>query len=122
MDCDPGIDDDLAIFMALASDELDVVGITTVSGNVPVEITSENALKIVELAGKEVEICKGAFKPLFSKEETGESVHGKNGIGGVILPTPKGSISRRKPCEMIYEKAVKHEGQLEIIASGPLTN
>jgi pyrimidine-specific ribonucleoside hydrolase len=122
IDCDPGIDDALAIFMALASDELHVVGISTAAGNVPVEHTAKNALQIVELAGCEVEICKGAADPFFTKRKTAESVHGKNGIGDVQLPEPVGKISERKPHEMIWEKALDFNGELELIATGPLTN
>lgn len=122
IDCDPGIDDALAIFMALASDKLKVVGISTVAGNVPVEHTADNALQLVELAGCPVEVCKGASDPFLTKRETAESVHGKNGIGDVQLPDSKGDISDRKPHEMIFAKAVEHSGELEIIAIGPLTN
>jgi len=122
IDCDPGIDDALAIFMALASDELYVTGISTAAGNVPVEHTAKNALQIVELARCQVEICKGAADPFYSRRETAESVHGKNGIGDVQLAEPVGVISERKPHEMIIAKALEFDGELEIIATGPLTN
>ncbi len=122
IDCDPGIDDALGIFLALASDEMEVVGISTVAGNVPVEQTALNALKIVELAGFNVEVSRGATDPLFSRRETAEFVHGGNGIGDVVLPEPRGKISDRKPFEMIYQNAQKHNGNLELIATGPLTN
>ena len=122
IDCDPGIDDALAIFMALASDELNVVGITTAAGNVPVNHTTENALKLVELAGCKVEVSKGASDPLFSKRETAESVHGLNGIGDIELPESGRTVSERKPHQLILEQAEKFDGELEIIATGPLTN
>lgn len=122
IDCDPGIDDALAIFMALASDELNVKGISTVVGNVPVEHTARNALQLVELAGYEVEVCKGAADPLYCKRETAEAVHGKNGIGDIELPEPKGKLSCRSPWDMIYSRALEEGGDLEIIATGPLTN
>lgn len=122
IDCDPGIDDALAIFMALASDKLYVAGISTAAGNVPVEYTAKNALQIVELARCQVEVCKGAADPLFTKRETAESVHGKNGIGDVQLSDTVGIISDRKPHEMIIAKALEFDGELEIIATGPLTN
>ncbi|KGM44201.1 hypothetical protein JY97_02335, partial [Alkalispirochaeta odontotermitis] len=64
IDCDPGIDDALAIFMALASDELEVLGITTVAGNVNVAQVSVNALSLVSLCGKRIPVCRGAAKPL----------------------------------------------------------
>ncbi|MDA3812113.1 MAG: nucleoside hydrolase [Spirochaetaceae bacterium] len=122
IDCDPGIDDALAIFMALATDELFVTGITTCVGNVPVEHTTRNAMQIVELAQCHVEVAKGAADPLFSKRETAESVHGSNGIGDIFLPEPSASLSDKKPHELIYEKALFYQGELELIATGPLTN
>ncbi|MBN2656205.1 MAG: nucleoside hydrolase [Spirochaetales bacterium] len=122
LDCDPGIDDALAIFMALASDELKVEAITTVAGNVPVEHTARNALQLVELAGFDVEVAAGASDPLYSKKKTAESVHGKNGIGDIILNPPKGALSCRTARELIYQKALEQAGDLEIIATGPLTN
>jgi len=122
IDCDPGIDDALAIFMALASEELNVEAITSVAGNVPVELTALNALQLVELAGCEVEVALGAANPLYTGKKTAESVHGKNGIGDIELPSPKGSLSRRSALDIIYDKARHHKGKLEIIATGPLTN
>ncbi len=122
IDCDPGIDDALAIFMALASDQLRVVGISTAAGNVPVEHTAANALQLVELAGCTIEVCKGATDPFCTKRKTAESVHGKNGIGDVRLPESIGKISDRAPHEMIFAKAEDCSGELEIIATGPLTN
>ncbi|MCP4297192.1 MAG: nucleoside hydrolase, partial [Proteobacteria bacterium] len=121
-DCDPGIDDALALFMAFASEKIEVVGITTASGNVPISHTTDNALRIVELAGKNIEVSRGAGDPLFTVRKTAESVHGKNGIGDIELPEPKGKISDRKPFEMIYGEAEKYKGDLELIATGPLTN
>jgi len=122
IDCDPGIDDALGLFMAFASNRLEVVGITTAAGNVPLAHTTDNALRIVELAGQNIEVCQGAAEPLFSKRKTAESVHGKNGIGDVELPESKNKISDRKPFEMIYDEALKNNGELELIATGPLTN
>jgi pyrimidine-specific ribonucleoside hydrolase len=122
IDCDPGIDDALAIFMALASDELHVVGISTAAGNVPVEHTAKNALQLVELAGCNVEVVSGASDPLFTRRETAESVHGTNGLGDVQLPEAKGFLSSKKPHELILLNAQKYAGELELIATGPLTN
>jgi len=122
IDCDPGIDDALAIFMALASEELNVEAITTVAGNVPVGLTAINALKLVEMAGFEVEVAAGAANPLYTKKKTAESVHGRNGIGDIELPSPKGSLSKRSALELIHDKALQQKGNLEIIATGPLTN
>lgn len=122
LDCDPGIDDALAIFMALISDEIKVEAITTVAGNVPVEYTTRNARQLVELAGFHVEIAAGAAEPLYTKRETAEAVHGSNGIGDIELPDPRGSISCCSAIELLRVKALEQAGALEIIATGPLTN
>src|SRR5437762_4096840 len=90
LDTDPGIDNAMAILLALRSPELKVEAITTVAGNVPVELGSENACKLVELAGRtDVVVAKGAERPLQRKLTTAEAIHGENGLGGVILPAPK---------------------------------
>lgn len=84
LDMDPGIDDALAIILALRSPELQVEAITTVSGNVHVDKASKNALKILENTPdlkRKPEVAKGLSKPLFGKPKTAESVHGKDGLG-----------------------------------------
>jgi len=77
IDTDPGQDDAVAILLALASPELDVLGITTVAGNVPLSLTTKNALKVCELAGRsDTKVYQGAAKPLLRPLETAEYVHG----------------------------------------------
>ena len=119
-DCDPGIDDALAIFLALASDEIRIIGITTAAGNVPLDHTTRNSMQLVELAGCDAEVAKGFANPLLTKRETAESVHGRNGLGDVQLPAPEGEISPLKVHDFILKKALEHKGELEIIATGPL--
>ena len=90
IDTDPGQDDAVAILLALASPELDVVGITAVAGNVPLALTEKNARKICELAGRpEVRVFAGAIRPLVRPLVTAEYVHGKTGLDGPDLPEPK---------------------------------
>src|SRR6266481_6244474 len=96
LDTDPGIDDAMAVLLALRSPELKVDAITTVAGNVPVELGTENARKLVELAGRtDVIVAKGAARPLQRKLSTAEAIHGENGLGGVSLPPPKIALDRR---------------------------
>ena len=121
IDCDPGIDDAMALLMAFASDEIDVLGITAVSGNVPVENTAENALALTELAGLDIEVASGACKPLSRSPHHAYHVHGDNGLGGVNLPA-KGKLSSRTAVELLIDKINAHPGEVEIIALGPLTN
>jgi len=123
IDCDPGIDDALAIFMALASDRLDVLGITTVAGNVGIDHVTRNALSLVSLTGKKLPVCRGASGPFLTKrEEGGARVHGENGVGDVPLPQPSFDEDSRSAAEFINEMAGKYEGKLELVVIGPLTN
>lgn len=121
IDCDPGIDDALALLMAFASDKLNVRALTTVAGNVPVRQTAENALRLAALAGADVEVAAGAEKPLYAERRHAESVHGANGLGGVELPSGK-ALSSRSAVELLKDEIEKNPGELEIIALGPLTN
>ena len=89
IDTDPGQDDAIAILLALASPEIEVLGITSVAGNVPLALTTKNALKIVELAGRgDVPVYAGAAAPLVRQLVTAEEVHGSTGLDG---PGPAGA-------------------------------
>ncbi|RKX82449.1 MAG: pyrimidine-specific ribonucleoside hydrolase RihA [Spirochaetes bacterium] len=123
IDCDPGIDDALAIFMALASEKLEVLGITTVAGNVGIDHVTRNALSLVSMAGFQIPVCRGAVGPFLMKRETGGArVHGENGVGDVPLPQPSFDEDPRSAADFINEMAGKYEGELELVVIGPLTN
>ena len=122
IDCDPGIDDALAIFMALASDRLEVLGITTVAGNVNLNHVTRNALGLVSLIGKQIPVCRGASGPFLSSRKEGGHVHGENGIGDVSLPEPSFGEDPRRAMEFIREMADACDGELEMVTIGPLTN
>lgn len=123
IDCDPGIDDALAIFMALASEKLQVLGITTVAGNVGIDSVTGNALSLVSMAGFQIPVCRGAAGPFLVKRETGGArVHGENGVGDVPLPQPSFDVDSRSAAEFINEMAGIYEGELELVVIGPLTN
>ncbi|RLW68955.1 MAG: hypothetical protein B6D68_02765, partial [spirochete symbiont of Stewartia floridana] len=121
IDCDPGIDDAMALLMAFASEELDVRAITTVAGNVPVCQTTENALRIAALANQAVEVAAGAERPITGEHQYAEAVHGSNGLGGVELPEG-GKPSSRGAVELLIDEIAEGDGELELIALGPLTN
>ena len=90
IDTDPGQDDAVAILLALASPELEVLGITAVAGNVPLALTEKNARKICELGGHpEAKVFAGAIRPMVRQLVTAENVHGKTGLNGPELPEPK---------------------------------
>ena len=78
LDCDPGIDDAMAILFALKSDRVELEGITTVSGNVGIDLATDNALRILELTGNEhISVAKGIAKPLINRFESSSEVHGR---------------------------------------------
>ncbi len=124
IDTDPGQDDAVAILLALASPELDVVGITAVAGNVPLQLTEKNALKICELAGRrDVKVFSGAIRPLVRQLVTAEHVHGKTGLDGPDLPEPTMKLQEQHAVDFIVETLMREEpGEITLCPLGPLTN
>jgi pyrimidine-specific ribonucleoside hydrolase len=121
LDCDVGIDDALAIMLALASKEVTVRAITTVAGNVEVEKTSENALKVVEAFGAgNIPVARGHSRPLKRELYTARYVHGSDGLGDADLPKPKLKLDRRHAVDVLIEEAER--GDLHLVCTGPLTN
>jgi purine nucleosidase len=124
IDTDPGQDDAVAILMALASPELDVLGLTAVAGNVPLHLTQKNAMKICELAGKpETKVFPGAVHPLVRHLVTAEHVHGRTGLNGPELPEPTMKLQDKHAVDFIIE-TIMHEAPatITLCALGPLTN
>ena len=104
LDVDPGIDDALAMLLAMRSEELRIEAITVVSGNVIVDLGAENALKLVELAGRaDLVVAKGAKYPLQRKLITAEAVHGEDGLGGKKLPAPTKKLDPRHAVDVIID-------------------
>ncbi len=124
IDTDPGQDDAIAILLALASPELEVIGITTVAGNVPLNLTTKNALKILEVAGKtEIPIFAGCDAPLKRKLVTAEHVHGATGLNGIALPEPKIKAQSQHGVDFIIQALRGNEtGTITLCPLGPLTN
>ena len=124
IDTDPGQDDAVAILLALASPELDVLGITAVAGNVSLKLTEKNARKICELAGKsETKVFSGAIRPMVRPLVTAEEVHGKTGLDGPDLPEPKMPLQKQHAVDFIVETLLAHEpGTVTLCPLGPLTN
>lgn len=123
LDCDPGVDDALALILAINSRELDVQGITTVNGNVDLDLTTENALKIVEKANGSIPVYRGMKNPLKKAiYSSSGDVHGQNGLGGVILPKSKRKEEQISAPDYLIEMGRKYKNELTLIAVGPLTN
>jgi len=122
LDCDPGHDDAIAMMLALASEELEVLGITTVYGNVGLERTTRNALVVRELLGSSVPVYAGADRPLVRPRISAEAVHGVSGLDGPHLPTPTGQAEPQHAVHFIIEQVRSHPGQVTLVPVGPLTN
>lgn len=124
IDTDPGQDDAVAILLALASPELEVLGITAVAGNVPLSLTEKNARKICELAGKpETRVYSGAARPLMRPLVTAEHVHGKTGLDGPHLPEPKMALQNEHAVDFIVDTVMREENaSVTLCTLGPLTN
>lgn len=124
IDTDPGQDDAVAILLALASPELDVLGITCVAGNVPLTLTEVNARKICELAGRaDMKVFAGCDAPLARKLVTAEHVHGKTGLDGVDFPAPTMPLQDQHAVDFIIDTIRAEEpGTVTLCPLGPLTN
>ena len=118
IDCDPGHDDAVAILLAASA--LDVVGITTVYGNAPVEMTTRNALDFLALAGLDIPVFRGSEAPL-RRSRTIADVHGRSGLDGAELPRSRRQPETTDAIDFIGQQAA-HPGAVSIIATGPLTN
>jgi len=122
LDTDPGCDDAVALAAALASDDLEVVGVTTVAGNAPVADTTRNARAVLERLGRtDVPVAAGCPAPLTRDLVTAEEVHGSGGITG-DLPAPTAGTVDAPAVEFIREAVAEHGEDLTIAAVGPLTN
>ncbi len=124
IDTDPGQDDAVAILLALASPELEVLGITTVAGNVPLDLTSRNARIICELAGRrDIPVFAGCAQPLQRDLVTAEHVHGKTGLDGIELPEPTMPLEAQHAVDFIIETLqAQATGSVILCPLGPLTN
>lgn len=122
IDCDPGVDDALAIYLALSHKEFDLKAITVVGGNVSLEKTSSNALNLVEYLETDVKVAKGAEGPLLRTLTIADEVHGESGIGDVALKASSKDFYEKDAADTIRDEVLNANGELHIIALGPLTN
>ncbi len=124
IDTDPGQDDAVAILLALASpEELEVLAITAVAGNVPLELTVTNSLSLVELASRpDVPVYRGSVRPMVNTLVTAEYVHGSTGLDGADLPPPSVAARPGHAVDKIVEILMSWNDRVTICALGPLTN
>lgn len=125
IDTDPGVDDALAILLAAASPELELLGLTTVFGNCPVDVATRNALMLLDVVGRpDVPVARGAAAPIASPYlGPVPQVHGVDGMGdGGPLPPPTGVPVAESAAEFLCRTAARHPGEVTILAVGPLTN
>lgn len=124
IDTDPGQDDAVAILLALASPELEVLGITVVAGNVPLPLTANNARIVCELAGRpDMKVFAGCEAPLSRKLVTAEHVHGKTGLDGIALPDPQMNLATGHAVDFLIETLRSEApGSVTLCPLGPLTN
>ncbi len=124
LDCDTGIDDALALGYLLASPEIDLVGIGTVSGNVSAEQAARNTLDLLAMAGRDdITVAVGAHDPQAGSFAGGAPhVHGANGVGDIELPTSATAPSEGTAVELLLRLAHEHAGRLVVLAVGPFTN
>ena len=122
IDCDPGVDDALALLLALRSPALRVLGITTVAGNVPVEKVTRNALVIVENSGKIVPVYQGCRRAIMGHGETAEYAHGSDGLGDVGFADPSIKIESEHSIDFLARSFKEADDPIDLITLGPLTN
>ncbi len=123
LDCDPGHDDAIALLLALASPELDLLGVTTVAGNQTLPKTTANALRVLEFVGRgDVPVAAGADRPLARELFVAAYVHGESGLDGPALPEPRGAPVEQHAVDFLAEKILASERPVTLVPVGPLTN
>jgi inosine-uridine nucleoside N-ribohydrolase len=123
IDCDPGHDDAMAILLALASPEVELLGVTTVHGNTSLANTTANALRVLELAGRhDVPVAAGADRPLVRDPHDASDVHGESGLDGPELPAPITAPVDVHAVDFLAERLLGDGEPVTLVAVGPLTN
>jgi inosine-uridine nucleoside N-ribohydrolase len=123
IDCDPGHDDAMALLLALASPELELLGVTTVHGNTSLANATANALRVLELAGRaDVPVAAGADRPLVRAAAFAADVHGESGLDGSQLPEPTAAPVAAHAVDFLAERLLAAPAPVTLIPTGPLTN
>ena len=124
LDCDPGHDDAIALLLALASPELELLCVTTSYGNPTVERTTANALRVLELAGRtDIRVAEGAERPFYRELAVAAHVHGESGLDGPELPPPTTQpVENADAIELMRRHLYFKDRRVTLVATGPLTN
>src|SRR5207253_1294320 len=123
IDCDPGHDEAIALLLALASPEVEVLGVTSVAGNQTLDKTTANAIRVLEFAGRpDVPVAAGADRPLVREQFVAGEVHGETGLDGPDLPPPQSDPLEQHAVDFLAEKIRSSEQPVTLIPVGPLTN
>lgn len=125
IDCDPGLDDAINLFLAMSSpEELEILGITTVAGNVPLELTQRNACIVCDIAGRaDVPVFAGCAHPLQRELITAENIHGRTGLGGLEIAAPRHPVEDQHAVDFIIETLLaRPDDATTLVLTGPLTN
>lgn len=123
LDVDPGHDDAVAIMLACGAPEVDLLAVTTVAGNVPLDKTTDNALRILSLIGRtDVPVAAGAASPLVRPLHTAENIHGKSGLEGPEIPAASFEPEARGATKLIAEVLREAPEPVVLVPTGPLTN
>jgi pyrimidine-specific ribonucleoside hydrolase len=122
-DCDPGHDDAIALLLALASPELDVLGVTTIAGNQTLEKTTANAIRVLDLIGRDdIAVAAGAPAPLVREPFVAAYVHGETGLDGPDLPPPQREPLQQHAVDFLADEIRARNGAVTLVPTGPLTN
>ncbi len=123
IDCDPGQDDAIALLLALASPELELLGVTTVAGNQTLDKVTANAIRVLELAGRgDVPVAAGADRPLVRDLVVAADAHGETGLDGPALPPPRARPVAQHAAEFLAERILASDRPVTLVPVGPLTN
>jgi inosine-uridine nucleoside N-ribohydrolase len=123
LDCDPGHDDAIALLLALASPELELLGVTTVAGNQTLEKTTANAIRVLDFVGRDdVEVAAGADRPLAREPSVAADVHGESGLDGPALPPPRREPLAQHAADFLALRLFDSPERVTLVPTGPLTN
>jgi inosine-uridine nucleoside N-ribohydrolase len=123
LDCDPGHDDAIALLLALASAEVELLGVTTVAGNQTLDKTTANAIRVLEFSGRtDIQVAAGADRPLLRAQYVAADVHGETGLDGPDLPPAQGEPVAQHAVDFLADRIRAAERPVTLIPTGPLTN
>ncbi|CAH9128513.1 unnamed protein product [Cuscuta epithymum] len=125
IDTDPGVDDAMAIFLALQSPEVNVIGLTTIYGNVHTSLATRNALHLLEVAGRtDIPVAEGSHVTVTNgtKLRIADFVHGTDGLGNQNIPTPERKPIEQNAADFLIHQTQLYPGKVTVVALGPLTN